>query len=198
MNHTFIPVNSSILKGGGGSPAQLIPGLFYRAQRNAPAILFFDEFDLLGTRRGTVGNDDTAVNTLLTELDGVQQLDGVIVIAATNRPETLDPALLRPGRFDYHLEIGPPSQPVQAEIFETHTEEMPLTEDVTPEWFAEMTEAVTGAEISAICERAVTIGMRDQEPDTMTLSRGNLQDAYADFERGRLFTDDVESSPAFQ
>jgi len=198
LNHTFIPVNSSILKGGRGSPAQLIPGLFYRAQRNSPSILFFDEFDLLGTRRGTVGNDDTAVNTLLTELDGVQQLDGVMVIAATNRPETLDPALLRPGRFDYHLEIGSPSQPVQADIFETHTEEMPLAEDVTPEWFAEMTDAVTGAEISAICERAVTIGMRDQEPDTMTLSRGDLQDAYADFERGRLFTDDIESSPAFQ
>jgi len=121
-----------------------------------------------------------------------------MVIAATNRPETLDSALLQPGRFDYHLEIGPPSQSVQSEIFETHTEEMPLVVDVTPEWFAEMTDAVTGAEISAICERAVTIGMRDQEPGTMTLSREDLEDAYADFERGRLFTDDVESSPAFQ
>jgi transitional endoplasmic reticulum ATPase len=194
LDYTFIPVNSSLLK---REAHQKIPGLFYRAQRNAPAILFFDEFDLLGGERGNLG-EDTTVNTLLTELDGVEQLNQVMVIAATNRAESLDPALLRPGRFDYHLEIDRPEISVQADIFETHTRDIPLAEDVTPEWFAEMTETVTGAEIAAICERAVTIGMRDQDVDEMVLSRSQFENAYADFKRGRLFTEDLDSSPAFQ
>jgi len=100
--------------------------------------------------------------------------------------------------FNYYLEIGPPSQAVQAGVVETHTEEMLLAGDVTPKWLTEMTEAVTFSEISAICERAVTIEMRDQEPDILTLSRGDLKDAYADFECKQLFADDIESSPAFQ
>ncbi|MFC7043688.1 AAA family ATPase [Halonotius sp. GCM10025705] len=194
LDYTFIPVNSSLLK---RNAQQKIPGLFYRAQRNAPTILFFDEFDLLGGERGNLG-EDTTVNTLLTELDGVEQLNQVMVIAATNRPKSLDPALLRPGRFDYHLEIDRPKTSVQEDIFETHTRDIPLTEDVTPEWFAEMTETVTGAEIAAICERAVTIGMRDDDVDEMVLSRSQFEDAYTDFKRGRLFTEDLNSSPAFQ
>jgi len=198
LDYTFIPVNSSLLKGGGRmSAAQIIPSLFYRAQRNAPAILFFDEFDLLGTQRGTVG-EDTTVNTLLTELDGVEQLDRVMVIAATNRPETLDPALLRPGRFDYHLEIGPPEPEVQADIFETHTEAIPLASEVTPAWFADMTDTVTGAEIAAVCERAVTIALRESEASDIKLTRAEFEQAYTDFEQGRLFTDELDSSPAFQ
>jgi transitional endoplasmic reticulum ATPase len=194
LDYTFIPVNSSLLK---RKADQKIPGLFYRAQRNAPAILFFDEFDLLGGERGTLG-EDTTVNTLLTELDGVEQLNQVMVIAATNRPESLDPALLRPGRFDYHLEIDHPESSVQADIFETHTSDIPLSEDVTPEWFAEMTETVTGAEIAAICERAVTIGMRHNDVEELELSRSQFESAYVDFKRGRLFTEDLDSSPAFQ
>lgn len=198
LDYTFIPVNSSLLKQGGRrDAAQMIPGLFYRAQRNAPAILFFDEFDLLGTERGTVG-EDTTVNTLLTELDGVEQLDRVMVIAATNRPKTLDPALLRPGRFDYHLEIGRPEPEVQGDIFETHTRDIPLGSDVTSEWFVEMTETVTGAEIAAVCERAVTIAMRDAKPDEIEVTREEVEQAYTDFRRGRLFDDDLTSSPAFQ
>jgi transitional endoplasmic reticulum ATPase len=198
LDYTFIPVNSSLLKGDGRmSAAQMIPTLFYRAQRNAPAILFFDEFDLLGTQRGTVG-EDTTVNTLLTELDGVEQLDRVMVIAATNRPETLDPALLRPGRFDYHIQIGPPELEVQTDIFETHTEAIPLAPDVTPAWFAELTDTVTGAEIAAVCERAVTIALRESEVSELELTRAEFEQAYTDFKRGRLFTDDLDSSPAFQ
>ncbi len=197
LDYTFIPVNSSILQGGRTGPAELIPGLFYRAQRNAPAVLFFDEFDLLGTRRGPTG-DDTAVNTLLTELDGVERLDGVMVIAATNRPETLDPALLRPGRFDYHLEIGRPDESVQAEIFETHTADVPTAPDVTPEWFAGTTDTVTGADVAAICERAVTIGLRDQNPDELRLSRAEFERAHEEFQRGRLPDDDPEDTPTFQ
>ncbi|MFC7043887.1 AAA family ATPase [Halonotius sp. GCM10025705] len=112
LDYTFIPVNSSLLK---RNAQQKIPGLFYRAQRNAPTILFFDEFDLLGGERGNLG-EDTTVNTLLTELDGVEQLNQVMVIAATNRPKSLDPALLRPGRFDYHLRSIAP-KPAYRRIF---------------------------------------------------------------------------------
>lgn len=200
LDYTFIPVNSSILRGSRqASPAQIIPGLFYRAQRNAPAILFFDEFDLLGTRRGTAGENDTSVNAFLTELDGVEQFNQVVVIAATNRPEILDPALLRPGRFDYHLEIGPPSAEIQAEIFQKQSRGLPVTDEVTPEWFAEMTDQVTGAEIASICERAVTIGLRDCErPDQLRLTKETFEKAYEEFERGRLFHDELDPSPAFQ
>lgn len=101
------------------------------------------------------------VNTLLTELDGVQQLDEIVVIAATNRPSQLDPALVRPGRFDYHLETGYPDADVQAEIFAKQTADLLLAADVTPEWFAGMTDVMTGADIAAICERTVTIAMRE-------------------------------------
>lgn len=196
LDYTFIPVNSSLLKGR-QKGSQRIPSLFYRAQRNAPSILFFDEFDLLGTQRGQLGEDST-VNTLLTELDGVEQLDQVMVIAATNRPKTLDPALLRPGRFDYHFEIGPPEPEVQADIFETHTQDTPLAADVTPAWFADLTSTVTGAEIAAVCERAVTIALRETSPEEVELGRAEFEQAYADFERGRLLDDDLTSSPTFQ
>ncbi|WP_170977321.1 AAA family ATPase [Halorussus salinisoli] len=201
LDHTFISVNAPALKSGRSGPANQIPALFYRAQRNAPAILFFDEFDSLGTRRGTPHADENAVNTLLTELDGIQRLDQVVVIAATNRPKTLDPALLRPGRFDYHLEIGKPEDETQAEIFEKHTTDLVLASEVTPEWFAEMTDTVTGADIAAICERAVTIAMRGQEAMTaadVELSREILQLAYQEFEDGRLYQTELEPTPAFQ
>jgi len=201
LDHTFIPVNGPALKAGRGGPAAQIPILFYRAQRNAPAILFFDEFDSLGTHRGIPHADESAVNTLLTELDGVESLDGIMVIAATNRPKTLDPALLRPGRFDYHIEIGYPGSETQAEIFATHTESLPLADDVTPVWFGEMTDSVTGADIVAICERAVTIATRKQgevEANDLEFTQSTFEEAYNEFKQGRLYTENVETSSAFQ
>jgi len=201
LDHTFIPVNGPALKAGRGGPAAQIPMLFYRAQRNAPAILFFDEFDSLGTHRGIPHTDGSAVNTLLTELDGVESLDGIMVIAATNRPKTLDPALLRPGRFDYHIEIGYPDTETQAEIFATHTDELPLAANVTPAWFGEMTDSVTGADIVAICERAVTIANREQdgvEATDLKFTQSTFEKAYTEFKRGRLYAENLDSSPAFQ
>lgn len=201
LDHTFIPVNGPALKSGCGGPAAQIPMLFYRAQRNAPAILFFDEFDSLGTHRGTPHADESAVNTLLTELDGVESLDEIMVIAATNRPKTLDPALLRPGRFDYHIEIGYPDAKTQAEIFATHTDSLPLAADVTPAWFGEMTDGVTGADIVAVCERAVTIAIREQgkvEANDLEFTQSTFEKAYNEFKQGRLYSENVDSSPAFR
>lgn len=204
LDYTFIPVHTPGLKAGRGGPTERIPVLFHRAERNAPAILFFDEFDTLATRRGLPKADETAVNTMLTELDGIEQRDGIVVIAATNLPQTLDPALLRPGRFDYHLEIGHPDAAVQAEIFARQTADLPLAADVTPEWFAGMTDEVTGADIAAICERAVTIAMREFDDVTavtasdIELSCSTMEVAYQEFESGRLHQDDLGPSPAFQ
>jgi len=201
LEYTFIPTNSARLKGGLSGGTEMIPTFFYRAQRNSPAILFFDEFDSIGIRRDSPIGDEAVVNTLLNELDGVEQLDEVVVIAATNRPEVLDPALLRPGRFDYHFEVDVPDQEAQMDIFRKQTSDIILSSDVTPEWFVEMTEKVTGADIASICERAVTISTRDQtdvDSSDVQLTQNDFRTAYKEFEDGRLNRRDLDSSPAFR
>ena len=199
LDYAFIPISTPAIA---RRPTKFLPQLFHRAQRNAPAILFFDEFDSIGTNRNRPDADEEAVNTLLTELDGIEPLTGVLVIAATNLPETLDPALLRPGRFDYHIEVEKPTAQTQAAIFEIHTREIPLADDVTAEWFAEMTETVTGAEIAAICARSVAVLLREQDVDDLAatdqvVGRRHIETAYEEFDAGRLYRADLGSSPAF-
>jgi transitional endoplasmic reticulum ATPase len=202
LDHTFIPINSAKLRGNAmQGPAEMVSGFFYRAQRNSPAILFFDEFDAVGVRRGDPRGDEEAVNAMLSELDGIEQMDETVVIAATNRPEILDPALLRPGRLDYHFEIDIPDEGTQASIFDKQTSEIDTEDDVTGEWFSEITEDLTGAEIASVCERAVAIsvrGMEDVNKSDVTLARESLERAYNEFLEGRLDRDSLETSPAFR
>jgi transitional endoplasmic reticulum ATPase len=202
LDHTFIPINSAKLRGNAmQGPAEMVSGFFYRAQRNSPAILFFDEFDAVGVRRGDPRGDEEAVNAMLSELDGIEQMDETVVIAATNRPEILDPALLRPGRLDYHFEIDIPDEGTQASIFDKQTSEIDTEDDITGEWFSEITEDLTGAEIASVCERAVAIsvrGMEDVNKSDVTLARESLERAYNEFLEGRLDRDSLETSPAFR
>lgn len=187
LDYTLIPVNGPEMKSAyGGGPGKKLPELFDRAERNSPAILFFDEFDTLGGERTAHPGDNGAVNTLLTELDGLDARSDIVVIGATNLPETLDPALLRPGRFDYHVEVPVPEADAQADIFEIHAADLPMAEDVTGDWFAAMTDDVTGADIATICDRALSVSHRGAGESTGELTRQDFEIAYDEFTSGRI------------
>nr|WP_238134321.1 CDC48 family AAA ATPase [Calderihabitans maritimus] len=139
--------------------------VFKKAKQAAPCIVFFDEIDALVPTRGTGGGDahvtERVLSQMLTELDGVEELKGVVVLAASNRPELIDPALLRPGRFDLRLELLVPDVDARLEIFQIHTRGKPLAEDVDLVKLAIETEGATGADIQAICNRAALIAVRE-------------------------------------
>jgi transitional endoplasmic reticulum ATPase len=147
-----------------GESEKGIREIFRRAKQAAPCIVFFDEIDSLAPRRGGdidghVG--DRVIAQLLTEMDGIEGRTGVIVVAATNRPELIDPALLRPGRFDLVVELEYPNEAERAAIFAVHTRERPLAPDITMEKLASMTPGRSGADIEAICRRASLLALRE-------------------------------------
>jgi transitional endoplasmic reticulum ATPase len=138
--------------------------IFERARQVAPCIVFFDEIDALASRRGyDTGTKVTerVLNQLLAEMDGIVQLEGIIVIGATNRPDMLDPALLRPGRFDRIVTTTIPTKQSRLAIFKVHTKSMPLAKDVSLEALAEKTEGLVGADIEAICREAGMLALRE-------------------------------------
>ena len=139
--------------------------IFKKARQAQPCILFFDEIDsLVPSRSADAGDSQVAqrvISQFLTEMDGVEELKGVLVIAATNRRDILDPALLRPGRFDLHLEVPPPDTAGRARIFEVHLRGKPVSAEVDINELADRTEGLTGAEIEAICHRAALLAVRE-------------------------------------
>ncbi|XP_029444729.1 peroxisome biogenesis factor 1 [Rhinatrema bivittatum] len=139
-----------------GASEQAVRDVFNRAQAAKPCILFFDEFDSIAPRRGhdNTGVTDRVVNQLLTQLDGVEGLQGVYVLAATSRPDLIDPALLRPGRLDKCLYCPPPDEPSRLEILKALSHSLPLTEDVDFPYLASVTEHFTGADLKALLYNA--------------------------------------------
>ncbi|MFD1564116.1 CDC48 family AAA ATPase [Haloarchaeobius amylolyticus] len=139
--------------------------VFSKARENAPTIVFFDEIDAIASERGSgVGDSNVGervVSQLLTELDGLEELEDVVVIAASNRPELIDDALLRPGRLDRHVAVGEPDKAARREIFAIHTADRPLADDVDLDALAAETDGYTGADIEAVCREAATIAVRD-------------------------------------
>jgi transitional endoplasmic reticulum ATPase len=133
--------------------------VFRKARQAAPCIIFFDEIDALASARSHGGSDSgvgvRVLSQLLTELDGIEELKGVFVLAATNRLDLLDPALLRPGRFDIHLEITPPDTASREKIFAIHLRDRPVEKGITPAWLAGQTEGFNGAQIAGVCRRAL-------------------------------------------
>ncbi|HEU5441507.1 MAG TPA: CDC48 family AAA ATPase [Ktedonobacterales bacterium] len=129
---------------------------FQRAKQVAPCVLFLDEFDALAPRRGHAfdGVADRVIGQLLTELDGIEGRRGVIVVAATNRPELLDPAILRPGRIDLTIELPLPDKDARRAIFAIHTKRRALARGVTLDALARKTNGMSGADIEAVCRRA--------------------------------------------
>ncbi|XP_070584341.1 peroxisomal ATPase PEX1 [Erythrolamprus reginae] len=139
-----------------GASEQAVRDLFTRAQAAKPCILFFDEFDSLAPRRGhdNTGVTDRVVNQLLTQLDGVEGLKGVYILAATSRPDLIDPALLRPGRLDKCLYFPPPDQASRYEILKALSHSLPLVHDVDFQYLAAKTEHFTGADLKALLYNA--------------------------------------------
>lgn len=139
--------------------------VFRKARQAAPCIVFFDEIDAIAPTRGGMGSDshvtERVISQLLTELDGLEVLSNVIIIAATNRPDIIDAALLRPGRFDRLLYVPPPEKESRIKIFKIHTSKKPLADDVKIETLAAHTEGYTGADIAALASAAVMLALRE-------------------------------------
>ena len=147
-----------------GESERKIRELFRRARQVAPAIIFLDEIDALAPRRGLYRGSavtETVVSQLLTELSGIEETKGVVVIAATNRPDIVDPALLRPGRIDRFVLIPPPDTKARYEILKIHTRNMPLDKDVDLKELAEKTEGFSGADLEALCREAAMNALRE-------------------------------------
>jgi len=171
----FIAVKGpEILSKWVGESEKAVREIFAKARQAAPCVIFFDEIDSIVPRRGMrydAGVTDRIVNQLLTEMDGIAKLEGVVVIGATNRPDILDPALLRPGRFDRIIYVPPPDKKARLEIFKVHTRNMPLAEDVDLEELAEKTEGYTGADIAALCREAALTALREKGRPTKVIMR---------------------------
>ncbi|KAE8704186.1 CIP111 protein [Hibiscus syriacus] len=148
-----------------GESEKSVRSLFAKARANAPSIIFFDEIDSLAVVRGKdtdgVSVSDRVMSQLLVELDGLHQRVDVMVIAATNRPDKIDPALLRPGRFDRLLYVGPPNENDREDIFRIHLRKTPCSCDVILKELAYLTEGCTGADISLICREAAVIALEE-------------------------------------
>ena len=138
---------------------------FRKAKTAAPCIVFFDEIDSLcparGSGYGDAGVTDRVISQFLTEMDGIEKLSKVVVIGATNRPDLVDPALLRPGRFDRLIYVPPPDEKARLEILKIHTRGMPLAKDVDLEALAKQLEGYSGADIAALCREAAMLALRE-------------------------------------
>jgi len=145
-----------------GESEQRLREIFKEAEENAPAIIFIDEIDAIAPKREEVIGEveKRVVAQLLTLMDGMKERGKIIVIGATNRPEAIDPALRRPGRFDREIEIRPPDERARKEILQVHTRNMPLKEDVNLDKIAEMTHGYTGADIAALAKEAALNALR--------------------------------------
>ncbi len=146
-----------------GESEKAVRETFRKARQASPCVIFMDEIDSIAPERGT-GSDsnvtERVISQMLTEMDGLEGLSDVVVIAATNRPDIMDPALLRPGRFDKSIYIAPPDKESRASIFGIHTKGRPLADDVDLDALADRTDGCTGADISAICNEAVMNAVR--------------------------------------
>jgi len=145
-----------------GEGERKIREIFRKARQVAPTIIFFDEIDSIGQRRGSdkMQHVDSMINQLLTEMDGLEEKGKVVVIAATNRPDILDPALLRPGRFDRLILIPAPNEKARLEILKVHTKNVPLASDVKLENLAKKTEGYSGADLEALVREATIEAIR--------------------------------------
>ena len=173
--------------------------VFEKARANAPTVIFFDEIDAIagerGQRMGDSGVGERVVSQLLTELDGLEELEDVVVIATTNRPDLIDGALLRAGRLDRHIHVPVPDEDARRAILGVHTEAKPLAESVDLDGLAMDMEGYVGADIEAVCREAAMNASRDLitsvESDQLDSSLGNVRLTQAHF---RQALEDVKPS----
>jgi transitional endoplasmic reticulum ATPase len=146
-----------------GESEKAVRKIFEKARQTSPSIIFFDEIDSLAPRRGMGGDSNVServVNQLLTEMDGLLDLDNIVILAATNRPDIVDTALLRPGRFDRIVLIPSPDEGGRKEIFKIHTKKMPIDKSVKIDSLAKETEGYVGADIQTVCREAAMLALR--------------------------------------
>ena len=148
-----------------GESEKAVRETFRKARQASPCVIFMDEIDSIAPERGKGnGGDDgvteRVISQMLTEMDGLESLNNVVVIAATNRPDIMDPALLRPGRFDKSIFIGPPDEESRKAIFGIHTKNRPMADEVDIGDLAKRADGCTGADIAAICNEAVMNAVR--------------------------------------
>ncbi len=180
-----------------GVGASRVRNLFNTAKKNAPSIIFVDELDAVGRARGTGlggGNDEReqTLNQLLSELDGFDPHDEVIVLAATNRPDVLDAALLRPGRFDRLVVIGRPDWRDRVEILKVHTRKVPLADDVELEVIAKGTPGMVGADLRSLVNEAALIAAREDDDMVRMSHMEQAKDRQLMGMERKLFMSDLE------
>jgi AAA family ATPase len=163
-----------------GESERAIRDIFRRARAAKPCIIFFDEIDSIGkSREKTQDSGLNVVTTLLNEMDGIEALKEVFIIGATNRPDILDSALIRTGRFDAHIHIGLPNQDARHQIFAIHTRGRPLASDVDLTIIASRTEGSSGADIKGLCTTAIELA----KSDFVEAPEGEAQIRMSHFER---------------
>jgi len=163
-----------------GESEKAIREVFRKGRTAAPAIIFFDELDAIVPKRGLgyadSGASERVISQLLTEIDGIETLQNVLVIAATNRPDILDPAVMRPGRFDRLIYVPSPDVDSLKEIFKIHAHSMPLSRDVDIDELARKAQGYSGADIEAICREAAMTSLRN-DVDATEVSRRDFDEA---------------------
>lgn len=173
----FFLTGSSFVEMFVGVGAARVRDLFQQAQKKAPCIVFIDEIDAIGQARTSIGRiggnseQENTLNQLLAEMDGFKANSGVVIMAATNRPEILDPALVRPGRFDRQIQVTLPTEPGRLEILAIHTRDMPFASDVSLERLAKITAGFSGAELANIVNEASLLAIRR---DSRTVSMNDF------------------------
>jgi cell division protease FtsH len=187
-----------------GVGASRVRDLFEQAKKAAPAIIFIDELDAIGRARGSGGGfgghdeREQTLNQILTEMDGFTGSEGVIVLAATNRPEILDPALLRPGRFDRRLTVNPPDKDGRLEILRIHTRSVPLADDVDLDRLAATTPGMVGADLrNLVNEAALIAARRDHDRVTMADFADALERIILGAERRITLSDEERRRTAY-
>ena len=150
-----------------GQSEENLRKVFEEAEKNAPAIIFIDEIDAIAPKRSEVHGEveRRVVSQLLTLMDGLKGRGKVIVIAATNLPDAIDPALRRPGRFDREIRIGVPDRNGRKEILQIHTRDMPKSEDVDLDYLADVTHGFVGADLAALAREAAMNALRRYLPE---------------------------------
>ena len=158
-----------------GESEKAVREVFRKARMAAPTVIFFDEIDSIASRRGSNGGDagvtERVISQLLTEMDGLEALNEVIIMAGTNRPDIVDPALLRPGRFDRIIYVRPPDLEGRKEILDIYAKKMPLDDDVNLEEIARSLEGFVGSDIEALCREAGLIALREDMQASLASQR---------------------------
>ncbi len=148
-----------------GESAKGVREVFRKARENAPTVIFFDEIDSMAGERSNsefeASSSERVVSQLLTEMDGLDDLEDVVVVAATNRPDMIDSALMRTGRFDRKIHVPVPDIEARKAVFDVHTDDTPLADDVSLQWLANQTEGYVGADVEGICRQAAMKALRE-------------------------------------